>query len=222
VPIDTSVKAGDVAEISVVVTNSGKERADGYTLTVNLPDAALAAFNLVDPAGATIAANAIWTLAGNTLTLAVPTTINPGDEQTFTFVITTAAGLASGTKIALPADTADYNLYPAPAPAVPVTATSNTAFITVGDIVVYPNPFNPKTAVGGACKFANLPKDTRIVIYTLSGEMVQSFRNQGMAIVYWDGTNINKQKVSPGIYYYIITWNDGADKMIGKIFLISQ
>jgi hypothetical protein len=206
----------------VVVTNAGQEMADSFTLTVNLPNAALATFNLVDPYGATIAANSQWTLVGNILTRTVLMPINPGEQQSFTFVITTAAGLTSGTKIDLPADTVDFNLYPAPAPAVPATATSNTAFITVGDIVVYPNPFNPKTAVGGACKFANLPKDTRITIYTLSGEMVQSYRNQASAIVFWNGFNMSNKLCSAGIYYYIIIWNDGKDKMIGKVFLINQ
>jgi hypothetical protein len=215
------VKAGDIAEISVVVTNAGQERADGFTITVNLPNATLATFNLVDPDGATIAANALWTHTGNTLTRVILAPINPGEQQTFVFYITTAAGLPSGTKIDLPAETADYNLYPAPVPAVPATATSNISFITVGDIVVYPNPFNPKTAVNGACKFANLPKNTRITIFTLSGEMVQSFRNQ-TAIVTWNGTNMSKKPVSPGIYYYIITWNDGVNKMVGKIFLMRQ
>lgn len=221
VPLDTSVQPGNAAQINVVVVNAGQERADGYTLTVTLPNPLLATFELLDPAGIPIAENAAWTLSGNTLTRVISAPINPGQQQSYIFTITTIDTLASGTVINIPAVTADYNLYPAPAPAMPVTATSNTAFITVGEIVVYPNPFNPATAVNGVCKFANLPKNTRIAIYTVSGEFVQSFRNQ-TAYVYWDGTNVSDKPASAGIYYYIISWNDDKDKLVGKIFLLRQ
>jgi hypothetical protein len=221
VPIDTSVQAGNTAQISVVVMNIGQERADGYTITVNLPNPLLAGFELLDPDGLPIADNALWTEAGTTLTRVITTPLYPGEQATYIFTLTTAATLASGTKIDLPADTAAYNLYPAPAAASPATASSNTAFFTVGEIVVYPNPFNPSTAVGGLCKFANLPKETRIAIYTLSGEMVQSFRNK-TSYVFWDGLNTNKKRVSPGIYYYIISWKEDTKKLTGKLFVVDK
>jgi hypothetical protein len=203
------------------VMNIGQEMADGFTLTITLPDPLLATFELIDPAGMPITDNTQWTLAGNTLTQIITDQLNPGQQFEYIFTLTTVDTLATGTVINLPAVTAVYNLYPAPAAPVPATATSNTAFITVGEIVVYPNPFNPKTAIGGVCKFANLPKKTRIAIYTLAGERVQSYRNT-TAYVVWDGKNTNSQPVSSGVYYYIITWNDDTERLTGKIFLINQ
>jgi hypothetical protein len=68
-------------------------------------------------------------------------------------------------------------------------------------------------------KFDNLPPDARIQIYTLSGETVIYYFMPGYSKYEWDCRNVSNDEVSPGIYYYIIYWDDWKRKITGKIFL---
>ncbi|MBN2754867.1 MAG: hypothetical protein JXR81_08415 [Candidatus Goldbacteria bacterium] len=98
---------------------------------------------------------------------------------------------------------------------------SEISYFPEGKVLVYPNPFNPATAVGGNMKFINLTPDSRVEIYNLSGEHVISLHSPGVA-VFWNGTNRNGQKVSPGIYYYVIINLLSQEKIKGKFFVISK
>ena len=111
--------------------------------------------------------------------------------------------------------------YPAPAPVSFEYRQSDGVFISVGDIRVYPNPFNPKAALGGVLKFANVPRGAIIGIYTLSGELTAAFQAK-TAYVLWDGTNRLNNPVSPGIYYYHIKWDENRKHLRGKIFVTGE
>jgi hypothetical protein len=90
-----------------------------------------------------------------------------------------------------------------------------------GDVRVYPNPFCRKTAVGNVLKFENLAVGSTISIMTMSGEIVNFFMADS-GIVYWDGRNVYRKFVSPGIYYYLISWNNGAKMAKGKIYITNE
>jgi hypothetical protein len=67
----------------------------------------------------------------------------------------------------------------------------------------YPNPFNAKTVVNFA-----LPKDSRVTldIYNILGQkvktLVDGMMTAGYKNVEWDGTDVNGQGVSSGVYLY--------------------
>jgi len=103
-----------------------------------------------------------------------------------------------------------------PTPTVTVTPTLPSAS---GNIRVFPNPFNPRTAVGQVLKFENLPLDSNIRIFTLSGELIRQW-DASASRVTWEGKNKQGEEVATGIYMYVIT-SPGKEKTIGKILLVS-
>ena len=80
-------------------------------------------------------------------------------------------------------------------------------------VKVWPNPFVPKA--GSQMRFTNMPSDSALKIYTLSGKLVSSLKESGGEID-WDGKNIDKQPISKGLYIYIATDRQG-NKKTGKI-----
>jgi cytochrome c peroxidase len=73
-----------------------------------------------------------------------------------------------------------------------------------------PNPFNPETWIPFAL---GKPEDVSISIYDVQGRLVKTMslgtRPAGVytgkdKAVYWDGTNANGERVSSGIYYYVM------------------
>ena len=97
--------------------------------------------------------------------------------------------------------------------------SSNTAFYPRNMPVVFPNPFNPVTAKDGRLKFDNLIYGANIYVFTLSAEIVISLDATSIRME-WDGTNRYGQKISPGIYYYIIDL--GEKKVKGKLFVVKD
>jgi len=76
----------------------------------------------------------------------------------------------------------------------------------VTGIVVYPNPFDPDTAVRGTLKILGMPIGSTCYIYTVSGELVKT---QGAGNGYngwteWDGSTDWGKAAATGIYYYVI------------------
>ncbi|MDP8220006.1 MAG: lamin tail domain-containing protein [Candidatus Stygibacter frigidus] len=67
----------------------------------------------------------------------------------------------------------------------------------------YPNPFNPKTTIR-----YNLPVSAEIIltIYNIKGAKIKILdegnKSAGYYQVSWDGTNMNNEQVSSGIYFY--------------------
>lgn len=84
---------------------------------------------------------------------------------------------------------------------------------------IYPNPFNPKTAIE-----YNLPRkaEVEVTIYNLLGEKVKTLfqgnQNAGKNILNWNGLNYNNQKVQSGIYFCIL--KSEQKRIIKKLTLI--
>ncbi len=106
---------------------------------------------------------------------------------------------------------------------------SGTVKNTVDDIYVYPNPF-----VGSASwdheytydepfrrrlVFANLPGKCTISIFTLAGDLVDSFETpEGESLAIWNMINQSDQNIASGIYLYSVEADVG--KHIGKFVVI--
>jgi hypothetical protein len=73
--------------------------------------------------------------------------------------------------------------------------------------VVYPNPYNPDSAVNGTLKIQCVPAGATVNIYTVSGEMVHQETAPG-GLIQWDGKTMNGRVVATGVYYYLIRQGD--------------
>ena len=101
---------------------------------------------------------------------------------------------------------------PSPGPYIPP--------FTLGPVQVYPNPFRPDKAFGGTAKFRNLPRGSRVELYTLAYERVRLLTESGFRAD-WDGRNDSGQIVAAGIYHYVITIPD-QPAIRGKLALIRR
>jgi hypothetical protein len=73
-------------------------------------------------------------------------------------------------------------------------------------IVVYPNPFNPGTAVGNKLKITGMPAGSTFNVYTISGERAkkQDAGNGPGGLTEWDCRNEAGQLVASGTYFYVV------------------
>jgi endo-1,4-beta-xylanase len=79
----------------------------------------------------------------------------------------------------------------------------------------WPNPFIPEP--GNMMKFTDLSAQTEVKVYTLSGKLVRSLSESGGEAT-WNGENSDGQSISPGLYIYVMTDNQG-NKKTGKIVI---
>lgn len=99
--------------------------------------------------------------------------------------------------------------------------TSNAAMYPQDRVVIFPNPFNPRTARGNVLKFLNVIPGSLINIYTVSGEHVTTIKAASI-LETWDGKNNMRKMCSPGIYYWLVInpYNNSINK--GKLFIVSK
>jgi hypothetical protein len=92
----------------------------------------------------------------------------------------------------------------------------------MGNIKVYPNPYNPTTAVLGKLKVINLPMNCIMKLYSVTGELVRELKEidyDNLGWIEWDGKNDDGDKVGKGVYIYQIEDAAGSKKT-GKIGLV--
>ncbi len=205
--IDTTTTSGGYAKFKITIKNTGSDAFD-VILWDSIPSDALFDVNYFENTG--------WSLNENVFYKNI-SSVSAGETRTFYFNLKTSEGLSTGHLIYVSPVLSSYSDILNPI----AYAVSNPVVISVGEIVVYPNPFNPETAKGNVLKFANIPRNAKIMIYTISGELIKVYTALS-AYVFWDGTNAFGDKVSPGIYYYIITWDEGKKIKKDKIFVIGQ
>ena len=206
--MDASVPPGEYSEIRVRIVNTGTVDAEGVVVGNSVP--ALTTFD------ETYGDNPLWAFDGVNFTRVIGTVVAGSTVEVY-FSLKVDEGLENEI-ITVAGTTVDYHEYPAPMPVTVLTETTNEDYIFVGEIVVYPNPYNPMLAVNGTLKFDNIPSGALITVHTISGERVKAFNRSGR--VEWDGTNYSGVEVSAGIYYFIIRWNDGESVKIGKIYIV--
>ena len=94
----------------------------------------------------------------------------------------------------------------------------------LGNVSVFPNPFRPETGETLSIQIINtnsLPRGrTEARIFDVNGQLItvleESLYFNGFL---WDGNNSNREKVSSGIYFYLIH-SDIGDSERGRIVLI--
>ncbi|OIP39987.1 hypothetical protein AUJ95_04985 [Candidatus Desantisbacteria bacterium CG2_30_40_21] len=86
----------------------------------------------------------------------------------------------------------------------------------ISEAVNYPNPFDMTT--DDYMTFGPLPLENVVVeIYTIDGELVQVLASQN-GVCHWDGRNSNGDKVSSGMYVYMVKMK--AQRKVGKMTVI--
>jgi hypothetical protein len=79
---------------------------------------------------------------------------------------------------------------------------------------VFPNPV--KESYNGPIAIKNLTQDANVKITDLSSNVVfEGFAEGGQ--ITWNGTNLNGDRVSTGVYLVFITNEDGSQTMVSKI-----
>jgi ligand-binding sensor domain-containing protein len=79
---------------------------------------------------------------------------------------------------------------------------------------VFPNPV--KESYNGPIAIKNLTEDANVKITDISSNVVfEGFAEGGQII--WNGTNLNGDRVSTGVYLVFITNEDGSQTMVSKI-----
>jgi|DewCreStandDraft_4_1066084.scaffolds.fasta_scaffold11836_3 hypothetical protein len=102
---------------------------------------------------------------------------------------------------------------------IPVYTPTQTPSIIASDdseIIVYPNPYKIESNKG--LKFIFLAQESKVEIYTISGEYITSINPLG-GIALWDASNFRGNVVAPGIYFYIIRDKNNSILKKGKVFL---
>ncbi len=83
-----------------------------------------------------------------------------------------------------------------------VTHTPSPTKTPYPPIHVWPNPFDPTTAVRGTLKCENMRADSVLGIFTVSGEKVVELKEEG-GVAEWIPVSKDGQPIAPGIYYYV-------------------
>jgi len=90
--------------------------------------------------------------------------------------------------------------------------------VTATCVLVKPNPYNPNKGLLTFFGSGIVPGETKIKIYTLSGELVKQLSSEAGKEFVWDGKTDNNEPVSSGIYLY--TYESPKEKGIGKFTVI--
>ncbi len=155
-----------------------------------------------------------------TCTISATYTVSPTGTPTSTMTTTptiTVTSTFSPTPTRTPLFTHTPTITLTPTLTMTMTNTPTCTPVYSGEILVFPNPFNPAQAQGGVLKFDNLLPESEIKIFTVSGELIRRFENV-CGRQTWDGKNASGEDAVSGIYLYLISPGNG-DKKSGKIFL---
>lgn len=183
---------------------------------------------LVPPTNTPTPSNTPSNTPTNTITNTYTATPSNTPTNTPTYTPSnTSTNTATNTPTATPSKTPSNTPTLTPTPTVTNTPTytltpvpTATPTATPPGLHIWPNPFNPKWAVGGVLKAYMVPTSATMTIYTLSGELVRSsLTPDSTGLITWDGKNNKTVWVSDGIYYYVIQ-NKGSTLATGKILFI--
>ena len=88
----------------------------------------------------------------------------------------------------------------------------------VSDVIAYPNPV--RTGYNGFVGIKGLVSNSLVRITTVDGTFVTQLISEGGQAV-WDLTNINGERVEPGVYYIFVSTKRGTDKFATKILIMN-
>jgi hypothetical protein len=87
----------------------------------------------------------------------------------------------------------------------------------IQEIYVFPNPFKPSQGEDFVT-FRNIPLNSKIIITTLSGELVRELTGNTSTDVVWDVKNNEDKDLASGIYFYRVDFQSGSST--GKLAVI--
>ena len=88
----------------------------------------------------------------------------------------------------------------------------------VSEVVAYPNPV--RLGYSGFVGIKGLVSNSLVRITTVDGTFVTQLISEGGQAV-WDCTNINGEKVEPGVYFIFVSTKQGTDKFATKILILN-
>ena len=88
----------------------------------------------------------------------------------------------------------------------------------VSDVIAYPNPV--RMGFNGFVGIKGLVSNSLVRITTVDGTFVTQLISEGGQAV-WDLTNINGERVEPGVYYIFVSTKRGTDKFATKILIMN-
>ena len=88
----------------------------------------------------------------------------------------------------------------------------------ISEVIAYPNPVRP--GYNGFVGIKGLVSNSLVRITTVDGTFVTQLISEGGQAV-WDCTNINGEKVEPGVYFIFVSTKQGTDKFATKILIMN-
>ena len=88
----------------------------------------------------------------------------------------------------------------------------------ISDVVAYPNPVRP--GYNGFVGIKGLVSNSLVRITTVDGAFVTQLISEGGQAV-WDCTNINGEKVEPGVYLIFVSTKQATDKFATKLLILN-
>ena len=95
---------------------------------------------------------------------------------------------------------------------------SSTPESDISEVVAYPNPV--RMGFSGFVGIKGLVSNALVRITTVDGAFVTQLMSEGGQAV-WDCTNINGEKVKPGVYFIFVSTKSGTDKFATKILIMN-
>ena len=93
---------------------------------------------------------------------------------------------------------------------------SSTPDPSVSEVMVYPNPVRP--GFSGYVGIKGLAANSLVRITAIDGTFVTQLISEGGQAI-WDCTNINGEKVTPGVYLIFVSTKQGTNKFATKILI---
>ncbi len=91
---------------------------------------------------------------------------------------------------------------------------------TMGDLVIWPNPFHPST--DSRVTIDGLGEGSSLKILTPSGDLVVELPTAGGRTGFWDGRDARGTLVASGMYFVVAFTSDGSQVARGKVAVIKD
>ena len=217
-----NVKLGPVVIPAGNFTPLGTTGYSGYAYPINGAGIAASAinFNSTTPFGAFVYGYNTYDAYGYPAGYLVTNgTLTPTATPTTTSTATptqtaTATATNSATNTVTATATVKTTLTPTLTPTQTVTSSPTPSPTPTCVTSVWPDPYDPHTAVGGTLRVSCMDAQSTVTIFTVSGEKVRTLNYQtstclvpnmqGMVYYCWDGLNSRMMPVATGIYFYAI------------------
>jgi hypothetical protein len=91
---------------------------------------------------------------------------------------------------------------------VPNPISQTTPTDSTENVIAYPNPFRPSTGIP-EMTFSDIPVDSKIKLYTLTGELIRELTANPSGQAPWNGKNEEGEDVASGVYVAFVEGNGG-------------